>query len=64
MNSTDENILKAEQSAELLAQDLRELHRAFCLDKPTTAERIAEQHVLALLNQVVALHRELKGIAP
>jgi hypothetical protein len=63
MNSTDENILKAEQSAELLAQDLRELHRSFCLDKPTAAERLAEQHALALLNQAVALHRELKGIA-
>lgn len=62
MSSTDENILRAEQSAELLIQDLRELHRAFCIDKPTTPERIAEQHVLGLLNQAVALHRELKSI--
>ena len=60
--TTEESIIKAMQTAELLTQYLRELHRKFCLDKPTTAERIAEQHALGLLNQAVALHRELKGI--
>ena len=60
----EELITKAAQTAELLTQDLRELHRRFCLDKPTSAERLAEQHALALLNQAVQLHRELKGIAP
>ena len=64
MNPIEENITKAEMSAELLVQDLRELHRSFCLDKPTAAERLAEQHALGLLNQAVALHLKLKGIAP
>lgn len=63
MNPIEENITKAEMSAELLVQDLRELHSRFCLDKPTSAERLAEQHALNLLNQAVALQRELKGIA-
>ena len=62
MNPIEENITKAELSAELLAQDLRELHSRFFLDKPTISERIAEQHALGLLNQAVALHRELKSI--
>jgi hypothetical protein len=60
---TEEQITKAVQTAELLTQDLRELHRAFCLDLPTSAERIAERHALGLLNQAVALQRELEGIA-
>lgn len=60
--TANEQITKAAQTAELLTQDLCELHRALCLDKPTAAERLAEQHALGLLNQAVALHRELKGI--
>jgi hypothetical protein len=59
----EELITKAAQTAELLVQDLRELHRAFCSDKPTSAERLAEQHALGLLNQGVQLHRELKGLS-
>ena len=60
--TANEQITKAAQTAELLTQDLRELHRRFFFDNPTSAERLAEQHALALLNQAVALHRELKGI--
>lgn len=58
----NEQITKAAQTAELLMHDIRELHRSFCMEQPAVEQRIAEQHVLGLLNQEAQLHRELKGI--
>ena len=60
----NEAATKAEQTAELLCQDLRELHRKCLAADATTESRMAEAHALALFNQAKALHLALKGIAP
>lgn len=60
--NTNEKIAKAAETAELLIQDLRDVHREFCLDKPTAAERIAGQHTLELLRESVSLLNRIKGM--
>lgn len=60
----NESATKAAHTAELLCQDLRELHRRFCRDNPTVGDKLAEAHVLSLLSQAVELRQSLKEIAP
>lgn len=60
----NESATKAAQTAELLCQDLRELHKRCLAADSTTWTRMAEAHALALFNQAKALHHALKGIAP
>lgn len=60
----NEDFAKAAQTADLLCQDLRELHRRFCKDAPTLTDMMAEAYALGLLNQAVALKRELEGVRP
>lgn len=60
----NEDFTKAAQTADLLCQDLRELHRRFCKNAPTLTDMMAEAYALGLFNQAVALKRELEGVRP
>ena len=60
----NEKAAKAAQTADLLVQDLRELHKALCADAPPPETRMAEQYALRLLQEAVRLREQLKGIAP
>jgi hypothetical protein len=59
----NEDILKAYQSAEFLCAELREAHKKLCNDMPTLTQKLAERHVLRLLNEAVLLKAELGGLA-
>jgi hypothetical protein len=60
----NEDFTKAAQTADLLCQDLRELHRRFCKDALTLTDMMVEAYALGLLNQAVAIKRELEGVRP
>lgn len=62
--NTNEKITKAAQTAELLTQDLRELHREFCFNKPTASQRIAGHYTLELLRESVSLFNRIKVMLP
>lgn len=57
-----EHAAKAADDAAFLVDDLRALARAFCKDKPTLAERLAEAHALNLLARAAELKREIVGL--
>jgi hypothetical protein len=62
MNSS-EKLTKAAQTAELLAQDLRELHRTFCVERLKLSESMAECLASELLQDSVKLKQKLERIA-
>jgi len=62
MNSS-EKLTKAAQTAELLVQDLRELHRTFCVERLTLSESMAECLASELLQDAVKLKQKLERIA-
>ncbi len=59
----NEDLLKASHSAGFLCAELRAAHKHLCKDKPTATERLAERHVLDLLDQATELKNALKGLA-
>jgi len=59
----NEAAIKAYQTAELLTQDLREMHRKCLADTATIESRCAENYILDLLQKAVEVRESLKGVA-
>ena len=59
----NEDLLKAYHSAQFLCAELRAVHQQLCKDAPTLTQKLAERHVLHLLEKAVALKIELGGLA-
>lgn len=62
LNSTAGQLEDAALAANLMVQRLRAAHSAACVDKPTTAEKIAAAHLLELIGDAAKLADRIKAI--
>jgi len=58
-----EKLINAAQTADLLVQDLRELHRTLCVERPKLSESMAGELAYDLLQDAVLLKQKLERIA-
>ena len=59
----NESAIKAHQTADLLTQDLRAMHRKCLAENATVESKCAENYILDLLKKAVELREALKGVA-